>query len=76
MDEPDRQFNVTIPTHLKNDGVILYHFKIEDHLINQTYSINFRFKDLQDYYKKLLYNKFDLPEFPKTHFWSSTNKNP
>lgn len=76
MDEPDRQFNVTVPTHQKSNDVILYNFKIQDHLNDQTYLIDFRFKDLQDYYKKLLHKQFDLPFFPKTHFWSSTNKDP
>ena len=38
--------------------------------------IDFRFKDLQDYHKKLTQKKFDMPEFPKTHFWISTNKDP
>jgi hypothetical protein len=76
MEEPDRQFHITIPMHQKSDDIILYNFKIQDHLTDQIYLINFRFKDLQDYYKKLLQKKFDLPEFPKTHFWSSTNKDP
>ena len=58
------------------DDVILYNFNIEDLLLDQIYIINFRFKDLQDYHKKLLHKKFDLPEFPKTHFWISTNSDP
>jgi hypothetical protein len=47
---------------------------MHDHLQDQIYSINFRFKDLNDYYQKLLDRKYELPEFPKTHFWRSTNK--
>ena len=61
MDEPDRQFHVTIPSHNKVESVLLYNFKVQDFLLNQNYNINFRFKDLQDYHKKLLQKKFDLP---------------
>lgn len=74
LEEADRLFDITIPQHQRSDDTIYYQFKMHDHLQDQIYSINFRFKDLKDYYHKLLDGKYDLPEFPKTHFWSSTNK--
>lgn len=49
----DKQFILTVPSYEHVEDHVIYTFKLEDTIKNKVYVSGFRFKDLQEFYRRL-----------------------